>query len=97
MAFQLRLCVSQALELTLKRTLKCFKWYLGLFVSSAAVHFYFSFIGVSANRLMGGAMQLTFRKMAFDYYPFHWAGRRILNGGGTSVAQVLRADFWVHP
>lgn len=30
---------------------------------------------------MGGAMQLTFRKMAFDYYPFHWAGRRILNGG----------------
>lgn len=30
--------------------------------------------GVSANRLMGGAMQLTFRKMAFDYYPFHQAG-----------------------
>ncbi|XP_006104778.1 UHRF1-binding protein 1 isoform X1 [Myotis lucifugus] len=30
--------------------------------------------GVSANRLMDGAMQLTFRKMAFDYYPFHWAG-----------------------
>ncbi|XP_023577998.1 UHRF1-binding protein 1 [Octodon degus] len=30
--------------------------------------------GVSASRLMGGAMQLTFRKMAFDYYPFHWAG-----------------------
>ncbi|XP_008591357.1 PREDICTED: UHRF1-binding protein 1, partial [Galeopterus variegatus] len=30
--------------------------------------------GVSANRLMGGAMQLTFHKMAFDYYPFHWAG-----------------------
>ncbi|XP_006860621.1 PREDICTED: UHRF1-binding protein 1 [Chrysochloris asiatica] len=30
--------------------------------------------GVSANRLMGGAMQLTFRRMAFDYYPFHWAG-----------------------
>ncbi|XP_010992813.3 bridge-like lipid transfer protein family member 3A isoform X1 [Camelus dromedarius] len=30
--------------------------------------------GVSTNRLMGGAMQLTFRKMAFDYYPFHWAG-----------------------
>ncbi|XP_060045630.1 bridge-like lipid transfer protein family member 3A isoform X1 [Erinaceus europaeus] len=29
---------------------------------------------VSSNRLMGGAMQLTFRKMAFDYYPFHWAG-----------------------
>ncbi|XP_015093006.1 bridge-like lipid transfer protein family member 3A isoform X1 [Vicugna pacos] len=30
--------------------------------------------GVSTNRLTGGAMQLTFRKMAFDYYPFHWAG-----------------------
>ncbi|XP_077017652.1 bridge-like lipid transfer protein family member 3A isoform X2 [Tamandua tetradactyla] len=30
--------------------------------------------GISANRLMGGAMQLTFHKMAFDYYPFHWAG-----------------------
>lgn len=52
--------------------------------------------GVSANRLMGGAMQLTFRKMAFDYYPFHWAGRRILNEGSSSMAQVLRADFWVH-
>lgn len=45
---------------------------------------------------MGGAMQLTFRKMAFDYYPFHWAGRRILNEGSSSMAQVLRADFWVH-
>ncbi|XP_074092594.1 bridge-like lipid transfer protein family member 3A isoform X2 [Macrotis lagotis] len=30
--------------------------------------------GDSTNRVMGGAMQLTFRKMAFDYYPFHWAG-----------------------
>ncbi|KAL1771684.1 UHRF1-binding protein 1 [Sigmodon hispidus] len=30
--------------------------------------------GVSANRLTGGAMQLTFRRMAFDYYPFHRAG-----------------------
>uniref|UniRef100_A0A6I8NIA4 Bridge-like lipid transfer protein family member 3A n=1 Tax=Ornithorhynchus anatinus TaxID=9258 RepID=A0A6I8NIA4_ORNAN len=30
--------------------------------------------GVSANRVSGGAMQLTFRKMAFDYYPFHRAG-----------------------
>ncbi|XP_021485761.1 bridge-like lipid transfer protein family member 3A [Meriones unguiculatus] len=30
--------------------------------------------GVSANRLTGGAMQLTFRQMAFDYYPFHRAG-----------------------
>ncbi|XP_053769582.1 bridge-like lipid transfer protein family member 3A isoform X5 [Desmodus rotundus] len=30
--------------------------------------------GVSANRLLGGAMQLTFRRMAFDCYPFHWAG-----------------------
>ncbi|XP_053769579.1 bridge-like lipid transfer protein family member 3A isoform X3 [Desmodus rotundus] len=29
--------------------------------------------GVSANRLLGGAMQLTFRRMAFDCYPFHWA------------------------
>lgn len=48
----------------------------------------FSFIGVSANRLMGGAMQLTFRKMAFDYYPFHWAGRRFLNGGSSSMAGI---------
>ncbi|XP_038605612.1 UHRF1-binding protein 1 [Tachyglossus aculeatus] len=30
--------------------------------------------GVSANRVTGGAMQLTFRKMDFDYYPFHRAG-----------------------
>uniref|UniRef100_A0A8D0L272 Bridge-like lipid transfer protein family member 3A n=1 Tax=Sphenodon punctatus TaxID=8508 RepID=A0A8D0L272_SPHPU len=28
----------------------------------------------SKHGVMGGAMQLTFRKMAFDYYPFHWAG-----------------------
>lgn len=41
---------------------------------SSAAHLCLSLIGVSANRLTGGAMQLTFRRMAFDYYPFHWAG-----------------------
>lgn len=41
---------------------------------SSAGHLCLSLIGVSANRLTGGAMQLTFRRMAFDYYPFHWAG-----------------------
>uniref|UniRef100_A0ACB8F4D8 Uncharacterized protein n=3 Tax=Sphaerodactylus townsendi TaxID=933632 RepID=A0ACB8F4D8_9SAUR len=30
--------------------------------------------GISRHGVMGGAMQLTFRRMAFDYYPFHWAG-----------------------
>uniref|UniRef100_A0A8D0B1D5 Bridge-like lipid transfer protein family member 3A n=1 Tax=Salvator merianae TaxID=96440 RepID=A0A8D0B1D5_SALMN len=30
--------------------------------------------GASKHGIMGGAMQLTFRRMAFDYYPFHWAG-----------------------
>lgn len=25
--------------------------------------------------MLGGAIQLTFRRMAFDYYPFHRAGR----------------------
>ncbi|XP_075766569.1 bridge-like lipid transfer protein family member 3A isoform X2 [Pelodiscus sinensis] len=30
--------------------------------------------GTSKQRVMGGAMQLTFRRMAFDYYPFHWTG-----------------------
>lgn len=45
---------------------------------------------------MDGAMQLTFRKMAFDYYPFHWAGMGILNGP-FQQAQVLSADSWVHP
>ncbi|XP_019369308.1 PREDICTED: UHRF1-binding protein 1, partial [Gavialis gangeticus] len=30
--------------------------------------------GTSNHRVLGGAMQLTFRRMAFDYYPFHWAG-----------------------
>ncbi|XP_053102206.1 bridge-like lipid transfer protein family member 3A isoform X2 [Hemicordylus capensis] len=30
--------------------------------------------GASRHGIMGGAMQLTFRRMAFDYYPFHWAG-----------------------
>ena len=57
----------------------------------------FVFVGVSANRLMGSAMQLTFRKMAFDYYPFHWAGRRRLNACSFSVAEVLKTDAWVHP
>ena len=52
----------------------------------------FVFVGVSANRLMGGAMQLTFRKMAFDYYPFHWSGRRMLNAFSLSVAEVLKTD-----
>lgn len=52
----------------------------------------FVFVGVSANRLLGGAMQLTFRKMAFDYYPFHWAGERMLNARSFSVAEVLQTD-----
>uniref|UniRef100_A0A8C6X4D6 Bridge-like lipid transfer protein family member 3A n=1 Tax=Naja naja TaxID=35670 RepID=A0A8C6X4D6_NAJNA len=30
--------------------------------------------GASKHGIVGGAMQLTFRKMGFDYYPFHWAG-----------------------
>ncbi|XP_067387540.1 bridge-like lipid transfer protein family member 3A [Emydura macquarii macquarii] len=30
--------------------------------------------GTSKHGVMGGAMQLTFRRMAFDYYPFHWTG-----------------------
>ncbi|XP_034978050.1 bridge-like lipid transfer protein family member 3A isoform X1 [Zootoca vivipara] len=30
--------------------------------------------GASKHGIMGGAMQLTFRRLAFDYYPFHWAG-----------------------
>ncbi|XP_072853498.2 bridge-like lipid transfer protein family member 3A [Pogona vitticeps] len=30
--------------------------------------------GASKHGITGGAMQLTFRRMAFDYYPFHWAG-----------------------
>lgn len=56
-----------------------------------------SVTGVSANRLLGGAMQLTFRRMAFDCYPFHWAGMRIPRGGSSSMAQVLKADPSVHP
>lgn len=59
---------------------QCFKRCLGVFVPPVASHLSFCFIGVSANRLMDGAMQLTFRKMAFDYYPFHWAGMGVLNG-----------------
>lgn len=47
--------------------------------------------GVSANRLTGGAMQLTFRKMAFDYYPFHWAGKE--NAGWAEWPRRLRADL----
>ncbi|XP_061488313.1 bridge-like lipid transfer protein family member 3A [Rhineura floridana] len=30
--------------------------------------------GASKHGIKGGAMQLTFRRLAFDYYPFHWAG-----------------------
>lgn len=31
--------------------------------------------GTLKHGMLGGAMQLTFRRMAFDYYPFHRAGR----------------------
>ncbi|KAM9369413.1 bridge-like lipid transfer protein family member 3A isoform 1-T1 [Phaethornis superciliosus] len=30
--------------------------------------------GTMKHGMLGGAMQLTFRRMAFDYYPFHRAG-----------------------
>ncbi|KAJ7332970.1 hypothetical protein JRQ81_015150 [Phrynocephalus forsythii] len=30
--------------------------------------------GASKHGITGGAMQLTFKRIAFDYYPFHWAG-----------------------
>lgn len=80
--------VYQALEPILKSIFKYLKWCFGFFVPSATVHPYFSFIGVSANRLTGGAMQLTFRKMAFDYYPFHWAGRTVLHGSSPGAAQL---------
>ncbi|XP_060701523.1 bridge-like lipid transfer protein family member 3A isoform X1 [Hemiscyllium ocellatum] len=29
--------------------------------------------GGSKHRIAGGAIQLTFRNLSFDYYPFHWA------------------------
>lgn len=29
--------------------------------------------------MLGGAIQLTFRRMAFDYYPFHRAGKGSLS------------------
>lgn len=31
--------------------------------------------GALKHGMLGGAIQLTFRRMAFDYYPFHRAGR----------------------
>lgn len=31
--------------------------------------------GTLKHGMLGGAMQLTFRRMAFDYYPFHRAGK----------------------
>ncbi|XP_076562539.1 bridge-like lipid transfer protein family member 3A [Arvicanthis niloticus] len=46
--------------------------------------------GVSANRLTGGAMQLTFRKMVFDYYPFHWAGDSCKHWVRHCEAMILR-------
>jgi len=33
--------------------------------------------GALKHGMLGGAMQLTFRRMAFDYYPFHRAGRGV--------------------
>lgn len=33
--------------------------------------------GTLKHGMLGGAIQLTFRRMAFDYYPFHRAGRAV--------------------
>nr|XP_033775116.1 UHRF1-binding protein 1 [Geotrypetes seraphini] len=49
--------------------------------------------GGAQHGVTGGAMQLTFRKMAFDYYPFHCAGDNCKHWVRHSQAMETRAHW----
>ncbi|KFZ48397.1 UHRF1-binding protein 1, partial [Antrostomus carolinensis] len=49
--------------------------------------------GASKHGMLGGAMQLTFRRMAFDYYPFHRAGDACKHWVRYSEAMEARGQW----
>ncbi|XP_059806538.1 bridge-like lipid transfer protein family member 3A isoform X1 [Hypanus sabinus] len=50
--------------------------------------------GVSKHRIAGGAIQLTFKNLSLDYYPFHWANDSCKHWVRYSEAMESRAQ-WV--
>ncbi|XP_021233227.1 UHRF1-binding protein 1, partial [Numida meleagris] len=49
--------------------------------------------GTLKHGMLGGAMQLTFRRMAFDYYPFHRAGEACKHWVRYSEAMETRGQW----
>ncbi|XP_047927015.1 bridge-like lipid transfer protein family member 3A isoform X1 [Anser cygnoides] len=49
--------------------------------------------GTLKHGMLGGAMQLTFRRMAFDYYPFHRAGDACKHWVRYSEAMEARGQW----
>ncbi|KAM6044532.1 bridge-like lipid transfer protein family member 3A isoform 1-T1 [Chlamydotis macqueenii] len=49
--------------------------------------------GTLKHGMLGGAMQLTFRRMAFDYYPFHRAGDACRHWVRYSEAMETRGQW----
>ncbi|KAM6311159.1 bridge-like lipid transfer protein family member 3A [Podargus strigoides] len=49
--------------------------------------------GALKHGMLGGAMQLTFRRMAFDYYPFHRAGDACKHWVRYSEAMETRGQW----
>ncbi|XP_009579245.1 PREDICTED: UHRF1-binding protein 1, partial [Fulmarus glacialis] len=49
--------------------------------------------GTLKHGMLGGAMQLTFRRMAFDYYPFHRAGDACKHWVRYSEAMETRGQW----
>ncbi|XP_010291704.1 PREDICTED: UHRF1-binding protein 1 [Phaethon lepturus] len=49
--------------------------------------------GTLKHGMLGGAMQLTFRRMAFDYYPFHRAGDACRHWVRYSEAMEARGQW----
>ncbi|XP_074420186.1 bridge-like lipid transfer protein family member 3A [Larus michahellis] len=49
--------------------------------------------GALKHGMLGGAMQLTFRRMAFDYYPFHRAGDACRHWVRYSEAMETRGQW----
>ncbi|XP_069489600.1 bridge-like lipid transfer protein family member 3A isoform X2 [Ambystoma mexicanum] len=49
--------------------------------------------GAAKQRVTNGAIQLTFRKMGFDYYPFHLAGDSCAHWAQYCPAMETRAEW----
>ncbi|XP_055510446.1 bridge-like lipid transfer protein family member 3A isoform X1 [Leucoraja erinacea] len=49
--------------------------------------------GTSKHRIAGGAIQLTFKNLSLDYYPFHWANDNCKHWVRHSEAMESRAQW----